>query len=71
LTDHIGKDLLGEGRLALRRYVLTRTEGVRRRTARVRLQHGERRERTKQTATEYQEPIRGRLAIWKKKFSGG
>jgi hypothetical protein len=28
-------------------------------------------ERTKQTATEYQKPIRGRLAIWKKKVSGG
>jgi hypothetical protein len=27
--------------------------------------------RTEQTATEYQKPIRGRVAIWKKKFSGG
>jgi hypothetical protein len=27
-------------------------------------------ERSEQTATEYQKPIRGRIAIWKKKFSG-
>jgi len=28
-------------------------------------------QRMEQTATEYQKPIRGRLATWKKKFSGG
>src|SRR4051795_13404394 len=27
--------------------------------------------RSEQTATEYQKPIRGRLAIWKKKVAGG
>ena len=28
-------------------------------------------ERTQTTATEYQKPVRGRLAIWKKRLSGG
>src|SRR4051794_30101350 len=28
-------------------------------------------ERVKQTETEYQKPIRGRIAIWKKRLSGG
>lgn len=28
-------------------------------------------QRTAQTSTEYQKPVRGRLAIWKKKLSGG